>query len=172
MSRTQPPTRTTAVGRGAVEIIGIDDCKRSTHDRFRRQHRLPGPPRLPAARRRRIRWRQVTEFLKHIGHLHLPLQPAANGRAKILFNVPPEHEHHAAKTRPARIVGGVFDDEFAARADRGDLLQAAETAAHACRKDHKIIAHGRRIPQPEARRQPILQPPDPENNIDLAGRTH
>ena len=62
--------------------------------------------------------------------------------------------------------------EFAAGTDGLDLLQAAEAAAHARGKNHEIVAHGRRIPHPEARRQPILQPPEPQNNrVDLAGRT-
>ena len=131
------------VGRGAVEIVSVNDRKGPAHRRFRRQDRLAGAPRFRPIRWWDVRWRHVGQLLKHINHLHPRLQPASHRRAEIPLDVTANHEYHPVETGAAGVMGRVFDDELAAGADGLDLLQAAKTVAHARGENHKIVGHGR-----------------------------
>ncbi len=52
----------------------------------------------------------IGDFLMHVVHFHVLLQPLTNGGAKVGLDVLADDQHEPAETRPQRIVSRILDD--------------------------------------------------------------
>ena len=117
--------------RAAIEIIRVDDGKRTVYHALAAGQRMAGAPRLCASLRSLYALRQAVKILIDVGHMEILLHAVADAFAELRFHLALDDEHHVAETCAPCVKQGKVDDDMSFRIDRLDLLEAAEAAAHA-----------------------------------------
>ena len=117
--------------RAAIEIIRVDDGKRTVYHALAAGQRMAGAPRLCAPLRSLYALRQAVKILIDVGHMEILLHAVADAFAELRFHLALDDEHHVAEARAPCVKQGKVDNDMSFRIDRFNLLETAEAAAHA-----------------------------------------
>ena len=118
----------------AVEVVRIHNGKRPPSPPSRGEDGVPGPPRLRAARRRRL------DGLVRKHHLDTGADDVRHVATEQLLDFLANHEHHSAKACTRRVVHAVVEEHLAIGAYRGKLFEPAVARTEARREDDECEA--------------------------------
>ena len=124
------------VSAGAVKIIRVDDGKRSVDLIGGAERGMGGSPGFDPAFRYGKALRQLVQFLEHQADVKILCHAVRHSGAEVCFDRVLDDEHHFAEARLPGVVQGKIDDGMSVVVDRGNLLETAETAAHAGSKNN------------------------------------
>ena len=116
--------------RAAIEIIRVDDGKRTVYHALAAGQRMAGAPRLCAPLRSLYALRQAVKILIDVGHMEILLHAVADAFAELRFHLALDDEHHIAETCAPCVKQGKVDDDMSFRINRLDLFEPPEAAAH------------------------------------------
>ena len=94
-------------------------------------------PRFRSPLRHCVALRQIRQLLIRISDINVLPCFFVDQRTKILLVLPFDDKNHFLEPRHDRVVKRKIQNDLSLVADRFDLLQPAETAAHARRHDHQ-----------------------------------
>ena len=129
-------------GGSAVIIVGVQHGEGAIHGVTGAGDGVTRAPRLGAALGNGVALGNLIHLLEHVLHLEVLLHAIADDLAEISLDLLLDDKDHLAETGLPCIVHGKVDDDVALIVHRGDLLQAAETGAHAgCHNDQYRFSH-------------------------------
>ena len=116
--------------RAAIEIIRVDDGKRTVYHALAAGQRMAGAPRLCAPLRSLYALRQAVKILIDVGHMEILLHAVADAFAELRFHLALDDERHIAEACAPCVKQGKVDDDMSFRINRLDLFEPPEAAAH------------------------------------------
>ena len=119
-----------------VVVIRIDDHEGFVDLAAHRKHCLSCSPGLLSALRNREAFRQIVDFLEGIVGLNDLRDAVADDFLKVFLQILADDEDYLVKARALRIVNRIVHDDFAVRAHRRELLDAASETGTDSRGQH------------------------------------